>query len=227
VEPQVLRAKSACHSAKETASEGEIETNPPERFNHKKRWAVLLISATVLLLATAKGWLLLHQRQELTRSATAPSDLAQVPGEAASVVPPLTESNAKGMPNLSQGSGPESTMSSGGRESGSPPVENPVRPAQQRALNYAVIHDHLLGSCTGRLRLDSNSIAFLPAADSKDGFNFQLADITGTELGDHLKISFNKKIYRFKASLARNKEDNRRRLNAVYQQLVRFRAGLP
>jgi tetratricopeptide (TPR) repeat protein len=227
VEPSVLSSKSRCSLGKETARDVEVEIKPSHKFSRKKRWAVLLVSATVLLLAAVKSWLLPHRWLELTHSPAVPSDLGQAPGEAASIVPSLTERNAKGMANLSEGSGPESTTFSGGGSSGSLPVENPVRPAQQPALNYAVIHDHLLGSCIGRLRLDSKSIAFLPSADSKDGFNFQLADITGTELGDHLKIRFNNKIYRFKASLARNKEDNRRRLNAVYQQLVRFRAGSP
>jgi hypothetical protein len=35
---------------------------------------------------------------------------------------------------------------------------------------YPVIHDHTLGSCSGRLRMNAYVIAFVPSGDSKDGF---------------------------------------------------------
>jgi hypothetical protein len=232
---QVLSSNSLGRSGEETARDGEVEIRPTGSSRRKKLWAVILLSAAVLLLATAKGWLL-HRRQGLALSPAVYSDLDQAPApkgpkgevderETSSGAPPLSKPNPEGVPNPRHGSGPDSKNTLEGRGSELPPVENTALPTRQRALSYPVIHDHVLGSCTGSLRLDSKSIAFLPAADSKDGFNFRLADITGTELGDKLKIRFNNKIYRFKAGSARNKEDNRSRLNAIYQQLARLRAG--
>jgi tetratricopeptide (TPR) repeat protein len=236
-QPQVMPSKSPCRSGNETARDVEIEIESSDRFSRKKRRAVLLVAAAVLLLAMVKGRMLPHRWQELTRSPAVQPDLGQAPapidtkgkvekGKAASVAPPLVNPNPEGMPNHSQGSKPDLKKSFRGAVSGNSLVGNPVQQARQPALIYPVIHDHVLGSCTGSLRIDSKSIAFVPAEDSKDGFNFKLTDITGTELGDKLKIKFGNKIYRFKASLATNKEDNRGRLNAIYQLLARFRAGL-
>ena len=55
---------------------------------------------------------------------------------------------------------------------------------------YPVIHDHTLGSCSGRLRMNAYVIAYVPSGDSKDGFSQKLTDIVETEPGDKLKLQF-------------------------------------
>ncbi len=41
----------------------------------------------------------------------------------------------------------------------------------------AVIHDHTIGSCSGRLRMNAFVIAYLPSGDSKDGFSQKISEI--------------------------------------------------
>jgi hypothetical protein len=75
------------------------------------------------------------------------------------------------------------------------------------------------------LEITEESVAFIPPPDSKNAFGARLEDIMGTELGDRLKIKFRSKTYRFKACLARAKEENRAK-QAIYQHLIKLRAGL-
>jgi hypothetical protein len=89
---------------------------------------------------------------------------------------------------------------------------------------YPVIHDHLLGSCRGKLELTSSSITFTPTKGTKHRFSFKLSDITGTEWGDRLKVRLTNRTYLFKSALAKTKEDNRAKLNTIYLQLVRLNA---
>ncbi len=84
----------------------------------------------------------------------------------------------------------------------------------------SVVHVHLLGSCTGRLKIEGDVISFRPAGESKDGFSQKLAQIGSTELGDKLVIQFKNRTYRFE-TFASNGEENRRKLNAFYQQMKR------
>ena len=39
---------------------------------------------------------------------------------------------------------------------------------------YAVVHDHALGNCTGRLRFNGYQISYVPSSDSKDGFSAKI-----------------------------------------------------
>src|SRR4030095_16823679 len=53
---------------------------------------------------------------------------------------------------------------------------------------YPVIHDHTLGSCSGRLRMNGYVIAYVASGDSKDGFSQKLSDILEVEPGDKLRL---------------------------------------
>jgi hypothetical protein len=86
---------------------------------------------------------------------------------------------------------------------------------------YPVIHDHTIGSCTGRLRMNGFVISFVPTGDSKDGFTQKLAEISQVEPGDKLKIQFKNKTYRFQANLMTSLEAKREKVNAIYQNLSR------
>ena len=94
--------------------------------------------------------------------------------------------------------------------------------------SYPVIHDHLLGSCSGYLRITPELIVFEPTQVKGHAFALKLTDIVGTERGETLKIKFAHETYRFKAKFAKDKIDNLSRLASLDQRLTKFRseAGL-
>jgi EAL domain-containing protein (putative c-di-GMP-specific phosphodiesterase class I) len=100
---------------------------------------------------------------------------------------------------------------------------NPDRKLPHETLVYAVVHDHVMGSCWGQLKINRGSIVFAPGDDTRHAFAFKLTDIIGTERGDTLKIKFKQNTYRFKARYARDKRDNQSTLAAIDQQLSKAR----
>lgn len=94
----------------------------------------------------------------------------------------------------------------------------PRRPGEPVALS--VIHYHMLGSCTGRLRADDVMVSFRPSGASRDGFTRKTTQLAGVELDGKLTLQFKDKTYRFEA-LARNDEENRRKLADLYQRIKR------
>ncbi len=85
---------------------------------------------------------------------------------------------------------------------------------------YPVIHDHTLGSCSGRLRMNAYVIAYVPSGDSKDGFSQKLSDILDTEPGDKLKLQFKGKTYRFQPNSTKNKEESRQKVQEILTRLT-------
>jgi len=85
---------------------------------------------------------------------------------------------------------------------------------------YPVVHDHtLMGSCTGRLRVNAYAISFTPSGNSKDGFSAKLAEVEVESPGDKLKIMVRNKTYRYEANLVKNKQENREKLEQIYRRL--------
>jgi tetratricopeptide (TPR) repeat protein len=97
----------------------------------------------------------------------------------------------------------------------SEPVESAIPPVQ---IAQSVIHHHLLGSCTGRLKIDGEKISFWSPGNSRDGFTRKIKQINNFSLDDKLVIEFKDKAYRFEA-LARDAKDNRQRLAPFYEQI--------
>ena len=89
---------------------------------------------------------------------------------------------------------------------------------------YTVIHDHLLKSCHGLLRINHDSIVFEPSHDKKHAFARKLSDIVGTERGETLKIRFLDQTYRFKTGSAKDGKDNLSYLRKIDQRLAQLRA---
>ena len=83
-----------------------------------------------------------------------------------------------------------------------------------------VVHNHTIGSCSGRLRFNAYLIAYVPSGDSRDGFSQALKEITQIEGGDKLKVQFKDKTYRFEISTARSKEENREKIQTMVQRLT-------
>ncbi len=84
---------------------------------------------------------------------------------------------------------------------------------------YAVVHDHAIGSCTGRLRFNAYQIAFIPSTDLKDGFTSKISEIEKLEPGDKLKILLKGKTYRFQANSTKNAQENHAKIGDIYQRL--------
>jgi hypothetical protein len=111
------------------------------------------------------------------------------------------------------------------------PIEPETTPAPQPAISdpietemalvqiaQSVIHHHLLGSCTGRLKIDGDRISFWSSGNSQDAFTRKINQITNVQLGEKLLIEFGDNAYRFEA-LARDPRGNRRRLGSFYEQI--------
>jgi len=90
---------------------------------------------------------------------------------------------------------------------------------------YPVIHDHTLGSCSGRLRMNAYVIAYVPSGDPKDGFSQKLTDIQETEPGDKLKLQLKNKTYRFQPNLTKNKDESRQKVQEILARLTALTAG--
>jgi len=90
---------------------------------------------------------------------------------------------------------------------------------------YPVIHDHTLGSCSGRLRMNAYVIAYVPSGDSKDGFSQKLTDILETEPGDKIKLQLKNKAYRFQPNPAKNKEESRQKVQEILARLTALNAA--
>jgi hypothetical protein len=81
-----------------------------------------------------------------------------------------------------------------------------------------------MGSCKGRLRVNTYVISFIPSGNSKDGFTAKLAEIEAEAPGDKLKIQVKNKTYRYEANLVKSKEENREKLEAIYQRVSELKA---
>jgi hypothetical protein len=84
---------------------------------------------------------------------------------------------------------------------------------------YSVVHDHTIGSCTGRLRLNGYQITYVPSSDTKDGFVSRISDIVQVEPGDVLKIHLKNKTYKFHANGVKSSEDSRTKMADIGKQL--------
>ena len=90
---------------------------------------------------------------------------------------------------------------------------------------YPVIHDHTLGSCSGRLRMNAYVIAYVPSGDSKDGFSQKLTDVLETEPGDKIKLQLKNKAYRFQPNPTKNKEESRQKVQEILARLTALNAA--
>jgi tetratricopeptide (TPR) repeat protein len=83
----------------------------------------------------------------------------------------------------------------------------------------AVVHDHALGSCTGRLRFNGYQIAYVPSSDSRDGFSAKISDVSLVESDDRLKIQLKGKTYRFQINGVKDPQEIRTRISSIQRQL--------
>lgn len=99
------------------------------------------------------------------------------------------------------------------------PAPEQAQPEEVAApIAFSVIHHHVLGGCTGRLKISEDTISFRPSGLTRDGFSRKISQIDGVELDDLLTIRFKDKNYRFEA-LARNKEESLPKLATLYAHI--------
>jgi tetratricopeptide (TPR) repeat protein len=84
---------------------------------------------------------------------------------------------------------------------------------------YTVVHDHTIGSCTGRLKFNGYQIAFVPSNDSKDGFAAKISEIVQVDDGDKLKLHFKGKTYRFQTHPPKNSQESQAKTSDIQKQL--------
>ena len=102
---------------------------------------------------------------------------------------------------------------------------NPAGKQSQEVLVLPVIHDHFLGSCRGILTVSRKSVTFEPFTSSRHGFEARPTEVSITNLGDRLEISYNNKSYRFKVDPKVDKAENRSKLEAISLHLNKIKAG--
>jgi hypothetical protein len=88
--------------------------------------------------------------------------------------------------------------------------------------SYPVIHQHKLGSCKGRLRMNGYVLSFVPAEDSSDGFTEKLMNVNLIGAGDELKLEVKDKSYRFQLNVGQGKETTQKAAKPMYEQLMRL-----
>jgi tetratricopeptide (TPR) repeat protein len=84
---------------------------------------------------------------------------------------------------------------------------------------HAVVHDHALGNCTGRLRFNGYQITYVPSSDSKDGFSAKISEVALAESDDRLKIQLKGKTYRFQINGVKDPQEIRTRISSIQRQL--------
>jgi tetratricopeptide (TPR) repeat protein len=90
---------------------------------------------------------------------------------------------------------------------------------------FSVLHNHTLGSCFGRLKMNGYVVVYIPNGDPKCAFTQKLSEVVQVEPGDKLKFQFKTKTYRFESNPAASKEDNRDKVNTMYHKLKQLMAN--
>ena len=178
-----------------------VGANTPD----KRRIAFLGAVAAIVLIVSSAIWTPAVQSTKTASSEATQRDPSGGITEASEQQgkPGLQESKNIGMKKLDKSKKPgmSDNVAASSSKTSSPKV-------QTERLEFAVLHQHLLGSCQGTLKIGRQSIVFVPAATNKHGFEFRLTEIVGTEKGDNFKIKFKHATYRFKTKAARSASDN-------------------
>ena len=103
-----------------------------------------------------------------------------------------------------------------------PPAPKPAK-QEPASYSYPVIHDHLLGSCSGVLQASRDTLSFVSEKQA-DSFTFNYGECSYDLVGDKLKVIAGSKTYNFKSANARTKEENRSQLRDIVQGISRFQA---
>ncbi|HVN78921.1 MAG TPA: PEGA domain-containing protein [Terriglobia bacterium] len=89
---------------------------------------------------------------------------------------------------------------------------------------FPVLHDHTLGNCVGRLKMNGYVLMYIPNGDPKCAFTQKISDGIQVEPGDKLKVQLRSKTYRFEPSPPTSKDDSREKINTMHQKLKQLMA---
>ncbi len=103
----------------------------------------------------------------------------------------------------------------------SPPVVVEPMKEELPVYSYPVIHDHVLGSCRGILKISGDTLSF-ESDKEKDGFVVAHSEFSWSLDKDKLAIKAGSKTYRFKPATAGSKNENRSQLQEIVQNILRF-----
>ncbi|HVN78594.1 MAG TPA: PEGA domain-containing protein [Terriglobia bacterium] len=87
-------------------------------------------------------------------------------------------------------------------------------------VSYPVIHQHKLGNCKGRLRMNGYVISYVPSESGSDGFSEKLKYVSIIDAGDELKLKVKDKSYRFELNTGQDKEASLKARKTLYEQLM-------
>jgi hypothetical protein len=107
------------------------------------------------------------------------------------------------------------------------PAKTPeeIRETSPSAIyEFRVVHDHVLGSCTGVLKFDRDSVSFV-SEKGKDSFYLKNQECSYLLDRDRLVIKAGSAVFRFKSAGARNKTENRSQLSDLYQTVTNLYQG--
>jgi diguanylate cyclase (GGDEF)-like protein len=99
--------------------------------------------------------------------------------------------------------------------------KNARKTGTQAAYELPVVHDHVLGSCKGVLKFESDGVSFI-SEKGKDSFYFKYPEYSYALEHEHLIIKTGTGTFRFKSTGASNKEANRSQLSDFYRKISRL-----
>lgn len=88
--------------------------------------------------------------------------------------------------------------------------------------SYPVIHEHKLGSCRGRLRINGYVVSFVPSEDSAEGFTEKLKNVSLVEADNDLRLRVNDKSYRFQPNVGQGKKASQEAAKPMYEKLIKL-----
>jgi hypothetical protein len=88
--------------------------------------------------------------------------------------------------------------------------------------SYPMVHEHRLGSCSGKLRINAYVISYVPSDDSGDGFTERLRSVVVAEDRDRLRISYDGMTLRLRSARHRGGQDDDA-ARQFYRHLIRLR----
>jgi diguanylate cyclase (GGDEF)-like protein/PAS domain S-box-containing protein len=209
--------------------------------------ALAVCAASILLLAAVAIVKFSGRMSPPTTGATTPElgEPAQTPaapnGEKASGVSPSIDSQKQpggdakrramqviprtSAPGQSERTAPRAGKASAAKGTPGKPVLPPVsvtKPASPAAeslvKSFEVVHDHVLGSCTGTLKISPDSLSYVTDR-RKDAFNFKCAEFSYSASDDQLTVKSATRTFRFKPQAARGKGEARSEIQSMLQSI--------
>jgi hypothetical protein len=98
-------------------------------------------------------------------------------------------------------------------------TKHPAAPTEKLLTGtFPVVHDHVLGSCKGILKITWNTLSFIPERQ-KDGFAFKCGEFSYAASSDQLTIKSGTRTFRFKPVAAREKDGSRSQLRSMIESI--------